>query len=560
MRIRLAAAVVAVIMVWPMGMRAEDLTTRVKKAVERSTLDQPGTKPFHLKAMLAPSLERDKGSGRTGEVEIWWAGPGEWRREVRSPEFHQIEIVNGTKDWQKNEGDYFPEWLRETAVALVKPVPDLDMLLKRVTTADVKTLMGSTYLSWMTMGSDGTVSQGIGASFAITDSTGLELYGGDVGWDGSFNDYQGFHGRMVARTVSNGSPEVTAKVTVLEDLDDTPPGFFDAGVSGSDPILQTQVVDELAVRKNLFPVEAVVWPPLENGPLEGASITDVVLDREGQVREVGVAVTDNPGVSDIFLKYVQTMRFKPYVVDGLPVQVVTTITIPFKTVRPSGVESFESARTYFERGRKVGFPAAGTGPAYILEAKFTTRGISGTVETGTYTDTWVSDSQWRREATFGTSRFIRSRNGEKYYLLAEGPDAKMLGLVLMEMEPIPAIDTFTESDWRIKRDMVDGVATIRVARGHEDPDGTPDPGQFNSYWFDETGLLVKSYGNAMETRRSQFSDFNGTKVARRIDVIYRGNLALRIDVTELEPAGTVDKGMFTIKRHEWVRQFTSEVR
>ena len=90
----------------------------MRKAVEQSTLDQPGTKPFHLKAELAPSFTRDQGSGRTGEVEIWWAGPGKWRREVRSPEFHQIEIVNDGKDWQKNEGDYFPEWLREMAVAL----------------------------------------------------------------------------------------------------------------------------------------------------------------------------------------------------------------------------------------------------------------------------------------------------------------------------------------------------------------------------------------------------------------------------------------------------------
>jgi hypothetical protein len=557
---RLIAVVAAVFVAWPAGVRAEDLTARVKKAVERSTLDQPGTKPFHLKAELAPSRERDKDSGRTGEVEIWWAGPGKWRREVRSPEFHQIEIIDGAKDWQKNEGDYFPEWLRETAVALVKPVPDLGELLQRVKTADVKTLMGSTYISWVTTGSDGTVSQGIGASFAITDSTGLEFYGGDVGWDGLFKDYQEFHGRMVARTVSNGSPEVTAKVSVLEDLKDTPQGFFDAGESGSDPILQTKVVDELTVRKNLLPVDALVWPPLENGPLKGASIADVVLDREGRVQEVGTAVANNPGVRDTFLKYVQTMRFKPYVVDGLPVQVVTTITMPFKTVRPAGVESFESARTYFERGRKASFPAAGTGPAYMLQAKFTTRGSSGTVETGTYTDTWVSDSQWRREATFGASRFVRSRNGDKRYRLTEGPDAKMLGLVLMEMEPIPAIDTFTESDWRIKRDVVDGLATIRVAMGPENPDGTPDPEHFVCYWFDETGLLVKSYGNAMETRRSQFTDFNGIKVARRIDGMYKGNLVLRVDVTELGAAGTVDKGMFTIKGHEWVRQFTSEVR
>jgi len=72
---------------------ADDSVKVVKKAAERSTLNQEGTKPFHLKAELAPS--RDRGSNRTGEVEIWWASPTQWKREVRSPEFHQIAILNG---------------------------------------------------------------------------------------------------------------------------------------------------------------------------------------------------------------------------------------------------------------------------------------------------------------------------------------------------------------------------------------------------------------------------------------------------------------------------------
>jgi hypothetical protein len=108
-----------------LGDTESDVKT-VKKAVERSTLDQPGTKPFHLNAALTPSREKDAGSSRAGDVEIWWASPAQYRREVRSPEFHQITIVSGGREWQKNEGDYFPEWLREVAVELIAPVLRLD--------------------------------------------------------------------------------------------------------------------------------------------------------------------------------------------------------------------------------------------------------------------------------------------------------------------------------------------------------------------------------------------------------------------------------------------------
>jgi hypothetical protein len=205
--------------------RADNPVSTVKKAVERSTLNQPGTKPFHLKAVLAPSFDRDRESNRTGEVEIWWASPTQWKREVRSPEFHQIATVNGQQEWQKNEGDYFPEWLRETSVALIDPVPSLDQVLQQVKESDVRRLMGTTHFSWAIMSTDGNVEKGMGAGISVTDSTGLLQGGSGMGWGGYYTDYKSFHGRMVAHTVRVGTPEVTAKIITLEDLKDVPPGL-----------------------------------------------------------------------------------------------------------------------------------------------------------------------------------------------------------------------------------------------------------------------------------------------------------------------------------------------
>jgi hypothetical protein len=102
---------------------AENMVGKVRKALERSTLSQAGTKPFHLKATIGPSFERDKDSGRDGTIEIWWTSPNHWRREIRTARFHQIAVFSNNHEWQKNEGDYFPEWLRETAVQLINPLP-----------------------------------------------------------------------------------------------------------------------------------------------------------------------------------------------------------------------------------------------------------------------------------------------------------------------------------------------------------------------------------------------------------------------------------------------------
>jgi Gram-negative bacterial TonB protein C-terminal len=311
----------------------KDDASKVRKVIERSTLNQPGTKPFHLRATIAPS-RADRGAERTGDVEIWWTSPTQWRREVRSPDFHQIDIVNGGRESQKNEGDYFPEWLRETAVALIDPVPYPDQALKMVNEADVKTMFGSTYYSWMSMSSDGTVEKGMGATIAITDATGLLFYCGDLGWGGRYKDYKGFHGRMVGRTVTHGTPEVTARITILEDLREAPAGLFEAGASGDAPLLKTVIVDEKILRKNLLVAEPVTWPPLKDGPLEGLMTTSIVVDRSGKVREIGTIVTDNNAMSDAARQIVGAMQFKPYLQDGVPVQVVSRITMPFKAARP----------------------------------------------------------------------------------------------------------------------------------------------------------------------------------------------------------------------------------
>ena len=128
--------VILIISTFSLHVVADNLVGKVRKAVERSTLNQPGSKPFHLKAAISPSFERDKDIGRDAEAEMWWKSPNQWRREIRSRDFCQIEIFNHNQDWQKNDGDFFPEWLRETAVQLINPLPSSNEVFEHVKTAE----------------------------------------------------------------------------------------------------------------------------------------------------------------------------------------------------------------------------------------------------------------------------------------------------------------------------------------------------------------------------------------------------------------------------------------
>jgi Gram-negative bacterial TonB protein C-terminal len=315
---------------------SEDIVKRIQKAVAISALDQPGTHPFHLKAILAPSSDRDKDSGRTGSVEIWWKAPGEWRREVSSPQFHQVQIVSGGQTRQKNDGDYFPNWLRNLADALIRPVPLSPDLYKQMDSGEVKDLVrfGVTHVSWAIMSSNGEVQKGLGAGIELNDNTGLLFTANGMGFDGLFHDYKGFHNRQVARTVSSGDPEVTAKVVTLEDLGSVPEGWFAITASGGSPLIQTAFLDELNLRKNLLPQDPTPWPPIKDGPLEGVLTTEVSIDRTGAVRETGPIVSDNSSLDDAARKHIEAMHFRPFLLNGAPIQVLSRITLSFKTVRP----------------------------------------------------------------------------------------------------------------------------------------------------------------------------------------------------------------------------------
>ncbi len=299
---------------------------------------------------------------------------------------------------------------------------------------------------------------------------------------------------------------------------------------------------------------------MKDGPLEGAITTEIIVDREGKVRDVRSILSDNPGLSEFASKSIWAMQFKPYLLNDEPVQVVSRITMPFKTVRPAGVENFASARFYFEHGRAVSFPAAGNGQPYVLRATFQTKGSSGTLEDGKYEDTWSSEKEWRREASIGKSRFVRSRHGDKRYELADGPEAPILRFVFKALEPIPTIDTFVESDWRMKRDDVDGLKTIRVLAGYEAPDGTLDPEQARGYWFDDQGKLVKTVFRGIETRRMQFEDFQGFAVAHEVRVFTKGKVAMLIRVSEISPASNLGDNNFELRGHGHTGAFTDEIR
>jgi hypothetical protein len=508
-----------------------DWRDHIRSAVAKSTLNQPGTPPFHLRAELSPYRPGTGPADRTGTIEIWWVSPAQWKREIQIPQFHQLAIMNDGKEWQQNDGDYFPEWLREITNDLLDPIPDLDRVLDESGGA----------ASWQSFSSDGSVRKSVGCGLSVLE---LLTFGTCTGWGGEFSDFRPFEDRIIARKISEEG--ATARVTVLEDLDPSSVTFSPPPGTPGSPLIHTVALDEISLRKNLQPGPPPQWPAIQDGPQEGALTTTYVLvDRTGAVRDVGMILSDSPWLENTAKEYISGLRFKPFLVDGEPVQVISRITMSFKIVRPAGVETFDSARNYFEHGRKVNSPAFSAGKPYVLHATIQVYADSGILK-GEYTDMWKADDEWKREATIGESYFARSQNGKRYYQLMAGnkpalpPELRSSagafftasGFALEAIEPIPPTDDFYEADWRIRRDNVDGVNSIRVLRGVEPQNGVCDPEHATGFWFDPEGRLIR-FCAGLDIHYSEFTSFNGAQIPQLIRVLSGDKTLISIRVTEM---------------------------
>ncbi len=304
----------------------------VKEAASHSTLAAPGGAPFHLKAIISNEKNHDPQWDAT--VEEWWQSPAVWRREFHSHAFSQIVVVNGTRVHEEDNGPVFPELLRNLTVELVDTVPRLDQLAalhKMVTKPDGTP--GQIKASWTIPGTNGTITYNIAASIAISRDTGLMMYGGDIDWDVSLHDFADFHGKQIARRLtaqSKGGPQLTAQITLLEDLSAADSKLFT--VHKATPLkkqLRVVVIPELELRKLSLHTPAPHWPDVATGITSGAMVMRVVVDREGNVQSVDDFFSDNPALQQAALKQLIHWRFRPYLVQGIPVQVISTLTFPF---------------------------------------------------------------------------------------------------------------------------------------------------------------------------------------------------------------------------------------
>ena len=145
---------------------------------------------------------------------------------------------------------------------------------------------------------------------------------------------------MVPHKLSVGSPEVTAKVDELKDLATVPDGWFDVPPpSGGTALLRFAVVGRTNLTQDVVGgAPALTWPELPGTRVDGVIWVDLVLDKDGHIRQPFSMISDNPALNDLVHEYLAKLQFKPVLVNGQPVQTVRHVVLHFNLGQPAKLD------------------------------------------------------------------------------------------------------------------------------------------------------------------------------------------------------------------------------
>jgi TonB family protein len=525
-----------------------DFADTLAAASLKSSLILPGSQPFHMKLHAEETQTHDP--DYTTDIEVWWAAPHKWRREVKSGVFSQTAAQNGAQYNESNSSDYLPWWLHELIQESVDPIPVADLKNEDVDYS------GSGCAKWESQfQKDGQKVTEYNSACFSPDNLASELFTRTIAVH--LNNYRSFGKKQVARSLTvwpQGAREIHAEITSLEPFEPDDARFSVTADTGFASRVRFVSVPETLLVRDPSDVQPIQWPPVYNFPNTGVVTIGVKIDRNGGVREIGTVVSPNVLLVDFIKDQVSHFKFKPYLSDGVPVEVNTNLVLRFDSkVEPLGANGkhFDaiSFTDHIKKSRELSEPRTDGATPFSLHATFKTADGSS----GTYDETWVSSTKWRREAKLGGVSVLQTQLGDNYYRKVAGADSvppQLTVLLAAVSDPFPDKQyTIYESDWGQSAVQFAGVDTVRVARGRVDAQNQPVDG--SAFWFDPDGLMLGAFNDSTTVTYSRFEPWEGKRVPRTFEFKQNGNITMTYSIDRLEAApsdgATVQDSTFVIE-------------
>ncbi|MGB0123706.1 MAG: energy transducer TonB [Silvibacterium sp.] len=290
-------------------------------------------KPWHLKAAYQ-TFDWLGGPQDQGTFEEWWAGPERYKISYSSGGFNQVQYTSGEKTSMTGDVQWPP--LAEAMVEqyLVHPLlPTSIEGTQKYVADDVK--IGALTLKCLRV----VVPPQYSSGSAYCIDTKIPVIRVEVPYDGVaafFNDTVSADGRYVAKRIRvqrNGKPLLNVDLTVLEFPPKIEDADFAAPASATAAPERNVDVSASVIAGSRISGIAPEYPALaRNARVEGTVVLRAIITREGKVDDLRV-LSGPPMLQEAALDSVTTWRYRPYLLNGVPVTVETEVNVVFTLKR-----------------------------------------------------------------------------------------------------------------------------------------------------------------------------------------------------------------------------------
>ena len=316
-----------------------DLLTRLAAAQDATNLTDPALKPWHMLATF--DLLDPKGAiTEHGTYEEWWAAPDRWKITWTSPSSSATIIHDGKASFQTPHAPPPPHLLDLLQVQLTHPLASPDDLSRLQAVQQPRTIgqitLSCTMLEPRRGRSEPDASLFLYATSCFDPgSSKLRLNSfGSIPLT-TQSRFGAFQGKTVALDVAiSEGAGIMAKASVTQLTTFTPSDTDFA------PKPQLEATDSPSLAAARLPSNVMAGrktggtPPsypvyAKQNHLSGAVVLKALIGPNGHILSLQPLSWPAPSLADAAMIAVRTWTYQPYLLNGVPVTVETTLTINF---------------------------------------------------------------------------------------------------------------------------------------------------------------------------------------------------------------------------------------
>ena len=298
-------------------------------------LDSPNLKPWHIVASY--ETFDDKGQSKAkGTFEEFWLGDGKYKRSYTSSTFTQTEFK--TSDGRYRTGDHdsppYPENLVEDL--LLHPLPSSEETQdstpeRRVLIAKKVKLQCVMLSQKLTNGASAPL--GLFPTYCFSDNQPMLRVGLSFGETlANFNTLTIFQGRYLALDIDAHDGKYLLLKMHVEQLATYSPNPADFAPPAGLKAIEQQAVQVASgvMAGNLLKQEQPVYPDYaRKNRIAGTVIMKVIIGRDGHIRNLRLISAPDSSLAISAIAAVRNWVYKPYELNGEPVEIETSITVVY---------------------------------------------------------------------------------------------------------------------------------------------------------------------------------------------------------------------------------------